>query len=93
MQNEGGLEVQNIVTFCGFFSCFPILYRIVVSVFVIFLSFFTMNKKEETSRFARGFSIFRFFKVVSEFLYVIGSHLDYHPITLSRLYLLLLFEP
>ena len=87
MQNEGGLEVQNIVTFCRFFSCF------VVSVFVIFLSFFTMNKKEETSRFARGFSIFRFFKVVSEFLYVIGSHLDYHPITLSRLYLLLLFEP
>ena len=38
-----------------------------VSVFVIFLSFFTMNKKEETSRFARGFSIFRFFKVVSEY--------------------------
>ena len=29
---------------------------------------FTMNKKEETSRFARGFSIFRFFKVVSEYL-------------------------
>ena len=68
VQNEGGLEVQNIVTFCRFFSWFPILYWILVSVFVIFLSFFTMNKKEETSRFARGFSIFRFFKVVSEYL-------------------------
>ena len=85
VQNERGLEVwevKNIVTFRRFFSWFPILYWILVSVFVIFLSFFTMNKKEETSRFARAFSIFRFFKVVSEYLWVYSSHLDYHPIGL-----------